>query len=57
MPPQSPVKNPAPLNPLNGGPSLLSSFLKYLDDYDDYAMDVDTRKDIDDEMRYDNDSD
>ena len=26
-------------------------------DFDDYAMDVDTRKDIDDEMRYDNDSD
>ena len=26
-------------------------------DFDDYAMDVDTRKDIDDEMGYDNDND
>ena len=26
-------------------------------DFDDYAMDVDTRKDIDDEIGYDNDSD
>ena len=26
-------------------------------DFDDYAMDVDIGKDIDDEMRYDNDSD
>ena len=30
---------------------------KYLRDFDDYAMDVDTRKDIDNEMGYDNDSD
>ena len=30
---------------------------KNLRDFDDYTMDVDTRKDIDDEMRYDNDSD
>ena len=26
-------------------------------DFNDYTMDVDTRKDIDDEMRYDNNSD
>ena len=26
-------------------------------DFDDYAMDVDTRKDIEDEIGYDNDSD
>ena len=26
-------------------------------DFNDYAMDVDTRKDIDDKMGYDNDSD
>ena len=26
-------------------------------DFDDYAMDVDTRNDIDDEMGYNNDSD
>ena len=30
---------------------------KNLRDFDDYAMDVDTRKDIDDEMGYDNDID
>ena len=30
---------------------------KNLRDFDDYAMDVDTRNDIDDEMRHDNDSD
>ena len=30
---------------------------KRVRDFDDYVMDVDTRKDINDEMGYDNDSD
>ena len=30
---------------------------KRVRDFDDYAMNVDTRKDIDDEIGYDNDSD